>query len=115
MYGVYSVPHIINPAINGDWDQQLKVEPESKVIIRLLVADIVDHTGLVQLGLQLIAQVAWNWTSIGVHILYQDPVQFYTNINRHIFKQKMIQAKKYKCYQIINENNRADFLLLTCF
>ena len=61
-----SLPDVVNPAVYGYWYQQLKVEPECEVLIGLLVADVVDHTGLVQLRLQLVAQVAWNYSTIRV-------------------------------------------------
>ena len=50
-------PDIVDPAVNDDRQQQFEVEPECEVAVRFLGAEVVHDLRLVQLGLQLVAQI----------------------------------------------------------
>lgn len=54
-------PDVVYPTVYGHRDQQLQVEPQREEAFSLLVADVVDHRGFVQLGLQLVSQISWNY------------------------------------------------------
>lgn len=54
-------PDVVYPTVYGHGDQQLQVEPQREEAFSLLVADVVDHRGFVQLGLQLVSQISWNY------------------------------------------------------
>lgn len=54
-------PDVVDPTVDGHGDQQLQVEPQREEALSLLVADVVDHRGFVQLGLQLVSQISWNY------------------------------------------------------
>lgn len=56
-----NTPDVVYPAIDGYGDQQLQVEPQSEEGVGLLVADVVDHAGFVQLRLQLVSQISRNY------------------------------------------------------
>lgn len=53
-------PDVVYPAVDGHGDQQLQVEPQSEEGVGLLVADVMDHTGFIQLCLQLVPQIPRN-------------------------------------------------------
>lgn len=50
-------PDIVNPAVNDDRQQQFEVQPECEVLVRPLGAEVVHNCWLVQLCLQLVAQI----------------------------------------------------------
>lgn len=54
------IPDVIYPTVYGHRDQQLQVEPQGEEGVCLLIADVMDHTGFVQLRLQLVSQIPWN-------------------------------------------------------
>ncbi len=53
------IPDVVYPTVYGHRDQQLQVEPQSEEV-GLLIADVMDHTGFIQLRLQLVSQIPWN-------------------------------------------------------
>lgn len=55
-----NIPYVVYPTVYGYGDQQLQVKPQSEERVSLLVADVVDHAGFIQLGLQLVSQISWN-------------------------------------------------------
>lgn len=55
-----NLPYVVYPTVYGYRDQQLQVKPQSEESVSLLVADVVDHAGFIQLRLQLVSQVSWN-------------------------------------------------------
>lgn len=55
-------PDIVDPAVNDDRQQQFEVQPEREVAVRLLGAEIVHDLRLVQLCLQLVAQIARHYS-----------------------------------------------------
>lgn len=55
------IPYVVYPTVYGDRDQQLQVQPQSEESLSLLVANVVDHTGFIQLRLQLVSQIPWNY------------------------------------------------------
>lgn len=56
-----NIPYVVYPTINGYRDQQLQVKPQSEESVSLLVADVVDHAGFIQLCFQLVSQISWNY------------------------------------------------------
>lgn len=50
-------PDVVDPAVDGDGDEQLQVEPQREERVGLPVADVVHHAGFIQLRLQLVAQI----------------------------------------------------------
>lgn len=49
------IPYVVHPAVYGDRNQQLQVEPQSEVVLSLLIAEVMGRAGFVQLRLQLVS------------------------------------------------------------
>lgn len=56
-----NTPDVVYPTVYGHRHQQLQVQPQGEEGVGLLVADVVDHAGLVQLRLQLVPQISRNY------------------------------------------------------